>query len=147
MPPPFEVRPDERISRFVFHSNHVAKRTKTIHPTRLLPQRRRRAEKGRLETSVCRPDALSDERFWAICASHFDPTIAPRRATGRCDALASVVFDVGLSFDPDGVPFPEHANIVGWYDQTNEPDERMKHFWMDQAQRMEPHFSFTARPN
>lgn len=80
-----------------------------------------------------------------ICTEHFDPHIAPRTTTGRCDAKAEVVYGIGLSFEPDGVPYAEHANVIGWRDHPTEPDAKLKHFWMNQAQTMAPHFSFIAR--
>ena len=88
---------------------------------------------------------MTDEAIWAICARHFDPHIAPKMATGRCDARAHVVYDAGLKFDPDGVPYPEHANVIGWHDHPTDPDEKLKHFWMNQQQRMAPYFAFKPR--
>ena len=41
---------------------------------------------------------------------------------------------VGLRFDPDGKPYPQHANIFGWHDPGGVPDSEIKHFWMEQAQ-------------
>jgi hypothetical protein len=144
MPHPPDVQRDERISSFVFRPEHLVKKTQKIHFNRLIPRRAPGVERGRLETSICRSSALDEASVWSICASHFD-THSPKPAIGRCDALAAVVYDVGLSFDADGVPYLQHANIIGWRDAPNEPDENIKHFWMDQAQRMAPHFAFIAR--
>ena len=95
---------------------------------------------------MCRSAALPDEHVWELSAKHFDPHIAPKTAIGRCDAKAGVVYDVGLWFDPDGVPYPQHANVIGWRDDSGELDSgKLKHFWMNQQQRMAPHFSFKPR--
>jgi hypothetical protein len=51
------------------------------------------------------------------------------------------VYAENLAFDADGRPYPEHANIIGWHDKAGKPDNELKHFWMDKAQRMAPHFS------
>lgn len=58
---------------------------------------------------------------------------------------ACVVFDVNLGFDADGKPYPEHASIIGWDDSVDKPDEELKHFWMDKAQRMAPSFKYLPR--
>jgi hypothetical protein len=139
-----DVERDERISTFVYKPEHVVAKTGKIHYSRLRPRRRPGSERGRLELSVCRSQHLTDEAIWAICAEYFDPR-APAPATGTCDARAAVVYDVELSFDPDGVPYPEHANVIGWRDDAAQPDAALKHFWMDQAQRMASHFSFKPR--
>lgn len=140
------VSPDERISTFVFKRDHVVAKTGAIHYSRLRPRRRPGSVRGRLELSVCRSSALTDEQIWEICAKHFDQH-APRAATGRCDAHAKIVYDVGLTFDPDGIPYPEHTNVIGWQDNVTEPDEKLKHHWMDQQQKMAPYFRFKPRPS
>lgn len=142
---PSELRPDELLSSFLYQSNHVVKRTNSIHYSRLMPRRRDGKPNGRLETSVCRSDSLSKAKIWEICHEFFD-TKAPKPAIGRGDGLAEAVFKAGLKFDPDGKPYPQHANIIGWHDPGDVPDSEIKHFWMDSAQRMAPHFSYIPRP-
>jgi len=83
---------------------------------------------------------------WEICSLHFDK-YAPRPAIGRGDGLAREVYKVGLSLDPDGVPYAEHANIVGWDDKPGVPDNELKHHWMAKAQKMAPHFRYVERQN
>ena len=107
--------------------------------------RRNKNRSGRLETSVCRSEALSVTQVWAICSAHFDVFVAPMRAIGRGVGPASVVFDVGLGFDADGKPYPEHANIIGWYDSLGKPNDELKHFWMSKAQMMAPRFEYLPR--
>jgi len=106
--------------------------------------RRSKSQQRRLETSVCRSEGLSESQIWAISSKYFDPySLHP--AIGRGDGRASVVFDANLEIDPDGTPYLEHANIVGWYDSADKPDNEMKHFWMEKAQTMAPNFRFVAR--
>jgi hypothetical protein len=105
---------------------------------------RRNPTSRRLETSVCRSSKLTEAQVWAICSSHFDDR-APKPAIGRGVGPASVVFSESLKFDADGKPYPEHANIIGWQDDRNKPDPELKHFWMDQAQRIARQFSYLPR--
>lgn len=142
---PSGVQRDEPLSSFVFRPEHVIKKTNSIHHSRLMPRRRYKGNKSsRLETSVCRSQNLSGAQVWEICSTFFDKH-APKPAIGRGVGPADVVFAVGLAFDADGDPYPEHANIVGWYDSTDRPDNELKHFWMDQAQRMAPRFAYLPR--
>ena len=105
----------------------------------------RRNDDGRLEVSVCRSTGLSDKDVWNICTEHFDPHV-PSRAIGRGVGTADVVLAEGLTFDPNGKPYPEHADIVGWYEQPGVPDEELKSSWRDKAQRLAPHFRYVPRP-
>lgn len=88
---------------------------------------------------------VRESQVWEICAAHFD-VHAPKPAIGRGVGPAEAVFKVNLQFDADGKPYREHANIIGWRDSVNTPDNEQKHFWMDQAQRMAPHFFYLPRP-
>jgi len=139
-----DVEPDEPLSTFVFRPDQVIKKTNTVHYSRLMPRRRDKLPKDRLETSVCRSGRLSDAQVWAICSEFFDRH-APKSAVGRGVGPAEAVFSVGLRLDPDGQPYPEHANIVGWQDSLDVPDSELKHLWMDQAQRMAPRFTYLPR--
>lgn len=97
-----------------------------------------------METSVCRSGELLEAEVWAICAAHFDP-FSPVPAIGRGVAPASVVLDAGLQVDPDGIPYPEHASIVGWDLLPRQADEPMKHAWLDRAKAMSQHFRYEPR--
>lgn len=120
----------------------MIKKTQKIHYTRLMP--RRNPSTRRLETSVCRSHLIGEAQVWEICVAHFDPH-APKPAIGRGVGPAEAVFAVGLNFDADGIPYDEHANIVGWQDSPGTLDHEQKHIWMDQAQRMAPEFSYLPR--
>lgn len=139
---PRSVQPDEALSTFVKDRNRFDKKTLEIRYQQLMP--RPNPKTGRLETSVCRSASLTDEQLWGICGTHFD---APpqRQAIGRGVGPASAVLNVGLSIDPDGVPYPEHANVIGWHAPIGVPSDELKNHWMDRAQRMAPHFRYVAR--
>ncbi len=137
------MQPDELLSSFVYRSEQIVKKTNTLHHVRLMP--RRNPETRRLETSVCRSRGFSEADVWLICAVHFD-VYSPKPAIGRGVGPAEAVFNVNLQFDADGKPYREHANIIGWRDSADTPDNEQKHFWMDQAQRMAARFSYLPRP-
>ena len=137
------MRPDERLTSFVFRENQVVRKTNTIHYTRLMPHPNN-DKNGRLETSVCRSTALTEAQVWAICSHHFD-VHAPKPAIGRGEGAASTVLAEDLSFDADGVPYREHANIIGWHDDPGKPANELKHFWMDKAQRIAAKFLYKPR--
>ena len=140
------VSTNESLTSFVFRPEHVVRKSQpqTIHPSRLLPRRNRITQ--RLETSVCRSTDITETRIWEICATYFDPH-APKPAIGRGNGPASVTYAEALHFDADGIPYAEHANIVGWHDSPNTPDTEQKHFWMNQVQRIAPEFHYSPRPN
>jgi hypothetical protein len=137
------VSPDEALTVFVYQSNHVEKKLGCIRAHRLHP--RRNPKNSRLEVSVCRSQTLSEAQVWNVCSAHFDPHVSSP-ATGRCVGPASAVFAVSLQFDPDGIPYPQHANIIGWEDIPGTPDDELKHYWMDKAQRIAPSFLHSVRP-
>lgn len=139
---PADVRPEETLSSFVFRQDQVDRKANTIRHTRLVPRRNR--ENHRLEVSVCRSNELSEEQIWTRCSNYFDRT-APDPAIGRGVGLASAVYAEKLGFDADGKPYPKHANIVGWHDETGKPADELKHFWIDRAQRMAAQFSYRPR--
>jgi hypothetical protein len=122
----------------------IVKRKGTIHYRRLLP-RPNKARDGRMETSVCRSGGLPDAELWAICTAHFDAFV-PLPAIGRGVARASIVMDAGLQIDPDGIPYREHANIVGWDILPRGTNEPIKNVWLDRAKAMAQHFRYEPRP-
>jgi hypothetical protein len=139
---PAEVQPNEFLSSFVLVPEQIDKKRNTIKPTRLIP--RRNPANKRLETSVCRSSSLTDAQVWEVCSVYFD-VHARKPAIGRGVGPASAIFAEKLAFDADGKPYPEHANIIGWFDAAEKPDNELKHFWMDQAQRIAKHFLYIPR--
>lgn len=86
------------------------------------------------------------EMIWRICAEYVDPP-APRPAIARAIGAAQAVFDVNLEFDADGVPYPQHANIVGWFIDRTKPQEESKSFRKQQAQRIVAQMTCSSRPS
>jgi hypothetical protein len=137
---------DERLSRFALTSRDVETRAAQHHlkPVRLMP--RRHAATGRLEVSVCRSGQLSPDAVWAICAKHLDPHV-PKPAVGRGVGPGGAVADAGLGLDCNGVPYAEHADVVGWHEVPGVPDDQLKSFWKATAQQIAPAFSYVPRPD
>jgi hypothetical protein len=109
---------------------------------RLMP--RRHPQSRRLESSVCRSVGMSNANVFAICEAYFDPH-SRHPAIGRGVARAKVVMQAGLQVEADGIPFVQHANIVGWFDDPSRDDSEMKHHWMNLAKRMAPEFRYIER--
>jgi hypothetical protein len=139
---PAGVQPEELLTSFVVLPEQVEKKTNTIKPTRLIP--RRNLTNKRLETSVCRSSKLTEAQVWEICSTHFD-VHSRKPAIGRGVGPAAAIFAEELAFDADGTPYPEHANIIGWYDDMKKPDGELKHVWMDRARKMAQKFSYMPR--
>ena len=135
-----DVQPDEELTSYVFREDQIVRVTNTIHHSRLVPRRKHKSEP--LEVSVCRSGELTETQVWTICSTYFD-VHAPKPAIGRGVGLASAVFAENLAFDPDRKPYPQHANITGWHDDFNKPDNELKHFWMAQAQRVAAQFLYS----
>lgn len=137
-----DVQPDEALTSFVFRQNQIVRVTNTIHHSRLMPRREHKNQ--RLEVSVCRSSQLTETQVWTISSTYFD-VHAPTPAIGRGVGRAAAVFAEKLAFDPDGIPYPEHANIIGWHDAAEQPDNELKHFWMAQAMKIAMQFSYIPR--
>jgi hypothetical protein len=120
----------------------IVRKTHVRH-RRLMP--RRNPTTQRLEASVCRSSGLDERALWALCAQHFDAH-ARWPALGRGVGPASAVYAERLSFDADGVPYPEHANIIGWFEERGRPDSELKNHWMNHAQRIAAAFKYVPRP-
>lgn len=133
----------EPIARFVNDERDIDKRTNSLKAKRLLPKRNK---DGQPETSVCRIQFLSDSKIWDICDEYVDK-ISPRQTIGYGASPASVVLDSGLNFKADGIPFHEHANIIGWKNDmsSDESQNELKKYWMNQALDMAPNFKITIR--
>ena len=140
---PTAVKENEEISCFIVHEKDRVKSTNTIRYNRLMP--RRNSKNNRLEVSICRSSSLSEAALWNICSRYFDSS-QQHPAIGRGISETKFVFSENLYFDADGIPYPEHANIIGWQDSPSTPDDELKNNWMYQAQAMAAHFHFYERP-
>lgn len=101
---------------------------------------------GRLESSVYRTSNLSEPDVWEICRKYYEE-LANLTARGRGDGLARHIMTAGLSFDPNGIPHPRHADIIGWRDDGEAADRSTKSHWMIAAQRFAGEFEFVSKPN
>lgn len=137
------VRSNEHIATFVKDKRNINKTDGVVRSQQVMP--RWIETKKRFETSVCRCSGIDEERIWRICCQHFDRHIK-EPAIGLGSGRASIVFDVGLSFDPDGVPYPEHVNIVGWQVSAARPREESKGLHMNQAQKIAAELKYSPRP-
>lgn len=100
---------------------------------------------GRLENSVYRTGGLADAEVWEICLRFYERP-ANLIARGRGDGLATHILAAGLSFDPNGVPHPRHADILGWRDDGEAADRIAKSHWMLAAQKFAGEFEFIPKP-
>lgn len=96
----------ERLSRYLPRKKSVVSlANKRVKYSAFLPN-----SNGR--TSVYRTEALSEDEIWQLAATFVAPEIGDVAARG--DVSSEVLPSLGLSLDPDGVPHPRHANIIGW---------------------------------
>lgn len=97
----------EVLSRFLTQpGNHFVPTTGRVRYAAFLPN------KG-LQTSVYRISGLTDEDVWSL-GDLFVAGPLGTRIAARADIEVTIVVNCGLAVDPDGVPHPGHANIVGW---------------------------------
>lgn len=68
--------------------------------------------------SVYRTDDCSPEELWTIYARHVEPQRPDSVGTARLQAAR--VYSMRLGFEPDGIPHPRHANVVGWPEDANQ---------------------------
>lgn len=97
-------RPDEETSRFIFSSSQI-RADGTLKHTAYAPRNG--------STSVFRTSGLNEEEIWNICGGHVASS-RTQACTGRGVCTVQNIIECGLELDPDGVPHPRHANIVGW---------------------------------
>jgi hypothetical protein len=101
------VDPDELLSRFLTQpKNHFAPTTGRVRYAAFLPNKA-------LQTSVYRTSGLTEAEGWKI-GDDLVGTPLGRPIPARADVGAKIVYDQGLAIDPNGIPHPRHANIIGW---------------------------------
>lgn len=126
------MAPEEEIATFIRTERHLNKATKRIRAEALLP----RLINGRLETSICRCRDIERSRVWLIAEQHFEhPPDLLAKAIGF--GPAQEIYAVKLQFDPDGIPYSRHANIIGWNAAPLE-----KHAGKLQAQKIAAYFTY-----
>lgn len=58
---------------------------------------------------------------------------------------AQAILNEKLAFDGNGVPYAEHADIIGWYEEQGREDNDIKHHWKSAAQKVAAKFPYEAR--
>ncbi len=113
---PVPIDPAERISRYLLVREYFNNRTRNISPQAFKPANPKIAGDLR-KTSVYRTEGLSDVEVWTLGSEHVTKAHSDNLPVlARADLLVSQVLSLDLSFDPDGIPHPRHANIVNWPD-------------------------------
>lgn len=59
--------------------------------------------------SVARTEGLSDQQIRQIALDHVDMPVK-----GYVTVQAALVLQQKLAFDPNGDPYPQHADVIGW---------------------------------
>jgi hypothetical protein len=126
------VAETESVTRFLFHSSQFAKMERRVRAPAIASLRH--PGTGRLELSVYRADGATASELWGICEVHVDNKATARVAKARGTCLAGTFSDEGFSFDPDGIPHPRHANVIGWRDDI--PKHELKNIQQKIARAM-----------
>lgn len=127
------VSQNEPIDRFLFDGD-VRSGDSTVRGRAFMPQK---SGSSAGKCSVIRTHGCLESELWDVYR-RFVRTGRAQEAIGSGRILASVVYELGLGFNPDGVPHPRHANIVGW-----PPD---KEDWKALADEIALGAVFVARP-
>lgn len=122
---PRHVSDAEDLSRFLTSSNDFVESKGIVKPRAFLPNPKN------LETSVFRHSAQPADRLWEIAAAEIPPE---RTVYGAGIVKAEIVRKADLEVMADENPpnGPRHANIVGWPELPNDPEEQ-KNIWKDRA--------------
>jgi hypothetical protein len=120
---PEQIDDSEDLSRFLTSSNDFVPTKGIVKPKVFMPRN--------LETSVFRHGATPAESLWQIASVEIPPE---RTVHGAGIVNAEVVRKAELEVIADENPpnGPRHANIVGWPEIPNDPEEQ-KSIWMDRA--------------
>ena len=105
------VDPEEIISRFIFSSRYYSS-TGVKHSAFLPPN-------DCFDISVYRIQNLSEEEIWEIDDKYVSG-MRGKQSLGRADFKLSVLHSINLTFDPNGIPHPRHANICFSESMTKE---------------------------
>lgn len=111
------VDSSERISRFVFQSNHVDWTNGRLKPPALIPEKT--PGPYGLETSVCRIDRLSVAAIWQI-GNEVIGKVRGKAPIGRGDFDAQVARANGLDVLADKSSFERHALLIKWPSEKEE---------------------------
>ncbi|MBI3581542.1 MAG: hypothetical protein HY098_05630 [Nitrospinae bacterium] len=99
------VLPKECVSHFIFEKSHIFP-DGTPKPAAFRPWKKT----GNI--SIYRVNNLFDREIWGIAEKYIDSD--RRKVIARVDLLAFHYYQLNLKFEPDGIPHPRHANVIGW---------------------------------
>ena len=102
------VRPDERLTRFIFSKQHFSVVNQRVKYAALIPPK-----KSPEEISVYRTSSLTESQVWEIGREYVKR--GDRTIKARADLLAGDVYEIDfidLKVIPDTRPHHLHANIV-----------------------------------
>lgn len=125
------VTDNEPLTRFLIPQKHYSSSKREIKAAAFFPPYRKP------EISVYRIHELLDYAVWSIgddyVAPHFPK--ANGRFSARADLFTSAVRKQRLNVVPDTEPHERHANIVGWINAPENPDdqeqrESVRGLWM-----------------
>jgi hypothetical protein len=102
---------EEVLSRFIFTRSHFNQPQNRVKPDAFLPS------KSPVETSIFRGVGLANDAIQQ--AGNIVGQQSGRRLKAWGDVPAGVIYDVGLSINPDNVP-ERHAAVTGWPDHKDE---------------------------
>ena len=115
-----EVRPEERISRYILNGRYFKEEAGEIKAEAFLPTKPK-PELQERQTSVYRTSDLEETNIWSIGDQHVANPEAKRFILARGDLPAKNVFSQDLRIVPHPFPHPRHANIVNWpNEESNE---------------------------
>lgn len=102
---------DEKISRFIFSSDHfkVKEDGKHVLYGAFLPREKTKT------ASVYRISSLNESEIWEIDTKYVSGMRTDKKASkARADVLAKIILENGLSLIPLSAPHPRHADISNY---------------------------------
>ncbi len=113
-PPPSQIDPEERISRFIFNKSRFRKGNGRILPEAFMPTNPM-PDRPERETSVYRTENCNESEVWWL-GEEFVTKLHTQKLPilARCDLKLKEILLTELEVVPAVHPHNRHANIVGW---------------------------------
>lgn len=102
-----EVTPNEVVSRFIDEKSKYRASDLTSKYNLFMPP------PSSLKLSTYRVSGVSEDEIWQIATEHVEP-VRGKPVIARADINASEFFNLGLSFEPNGIPHRLHADAINW---------------------------------
>ena len=107
------ISPSEPVTRFIMEKSYYRPSDRTVRHNAFMPNR-----EG--ATSVYRIEDLCEIEVYEIGHQYVAQKIG-KTLLGHADIIVSDILKQTLEVEPDPIPHPRHANMVGW------PDDRSRH--------------------